>query len=155
MSTHEATLEWSATPGEEFLRGHYSRVHTLSFDGGARVKGSASPSTVRAPWSSADGVDPEELLVAAVSSCHFLWFLDFARHAGVAVSSYRDDAVGEMGKNQDGRTAILKVTLRPAVACDGDEATLETLHHKAHEACFIANSIKAEVVVEPRRPGND
>ncbi len=148
MSTHEAHLAWVAGDGEDFLAGHYSRVHELSFDGGAQFRASASPGIVRAPWSSAEAIDPEEMFVASLSSCHMLWFLDFARHAGVNVRAYRDHAVGEMGKNAEGRTAILRVTLRPSIDCDADAATLSELHEKAHEACFIANSVKSEVVVE-------
>ncbi len=154
MSQHQATISWTAPEAEEFLRGHYSRVHDISFDGGAVVQGSAAPGAVRAPWSSEAAIDPEEFFVASLSSCHMLWFLDFARRAKVAVRSYRDEAVGDLGKLEDGRIAMTRVVLRPLVDCDADEATLEHLHHQAHEACFIANSVKAEVVVEPRHGGN-
>jgi organic hydroperoxide reductase OsmC/OhrA len=95
------------------------------------------------------GVDPEELLVASAATCHMLWFLDLARRAGLAIASYRDEARGVMGE-LDGRTAITRIVLRPRIAFEGeqpDEATLARLHHKAHEHCFIANSLKSEVIV--------
>lgn len=154
MSQHEAFVTWTGVADEEFLRGHYSRAHRIGFDGGAAIDGSAAPSVVRAPWSSAEAIDPEEMFVASLSSCHMLWFLDFARRAGVAVRSYRDHAVGELGKNPDGRHAMTRVVLRPEIDCDADAATLQELHHRAHDACFIANSVRTEVVVEPRHGGN-
>ena len=152
MATHTATVRWSASPGEDFAKGQYSRAHSWSFDGGAMVAASASPHVVPAPWSDAAGVDPEEAFVASLSSCHMLFFLDFARRAGVVVTSYEDEAEGVMEKGSDGRTRITKVTLRPRIAFGEtpDQATLDDLHHKAHEACFIANSVTSEVVVEPR-----
>ena len=98
------------------------------------------------------GVDPEEALVASVSSCHMLWFLSLALAAGIEVESYADAAVGEMGRIAPGRTAITRITLRPAIVFAGpppDSATLARLHEQAHERCFIANSLKTEMVVEP------
>ena len=152
MATHHATIRWSASPGEDYAKGQYSRAHEWRFDGGAVVPASASPHVVPAPWSDAAGVDPEEAFVASLSSCHMLFFLDFARRAGVVVTSYEDEAEGVMEKSSDGRVQTTKVTLRPRIAFGGtpDPATLDDLHHKAHEACFIANSVTAEVVVEPR-----
>lgn len=155
MSTHNAVVEWvrpAETSDEEFLAGHYSRLHTIGFDGGVTVPGSASPSVVRAPWSVEAAADPEELLVAAVSNCHMLWFLDFAKHAGFAVRRYRDEPTGVMGRIATGKFAVVRVVLRPAITFGErapDAAELAELHHKSHEACFIANSITAEVVVEP------
>ena len=153
MASHNATIRWSASPGEEFAKGQYSRAHSWVFDGGAVVSASASPHVVPAPWSDAAGVDPEEAFIASLASCHMLFFLDFARRAGAAVASYEDEADGEMAKGDDGRVRITKVTLRPRIAFDGaapDGAALDALHHKAHEACFIANSVTSEVVVEGR-----
>lgn len=153
MATHTATIRWSASPGEDYAKGQYSRAHSWTFDGGAVVAASASPHIVPAPWSDAAGVDPEEAFVASLSSCHMLFFLDFARRAGVVVTAYEDEAEGAMEKGADGRVRITKVTLRPRVAFGGgvpDEAALDALHHKAHEACFLANSVTSEVVVEPR-----
>ncbi len=153
MATHTAPIRWSASPGEDYAKGQYSRAHSWSFDGGAVVAASASPHVVPAPWSDAAGVDPEEAFVASLSSCHMLFFLDFARRAGVVVTSYEDEAEGVMEKGADGRTRITKVTLRPRIAFEGaapDAAALDALHHKAHEACFIANSVTCEVVIEAR-----
>jgi organic hydroperoxide reductase OsmC/OhrA len=152
MATHTATVRWSASPGEDFAKGQYSRAHSWSFDGGAVVAASASPHIVPPPWSDAAGVDPEEAFVASLSSCHMLFFLDFARRARVVVTSYEDEAEGVMEKGPDGRMRITKVTLRPRIVFGEapDPATLDDLHHKAHEACFIANSVTSEVVIEPR-----
>jgi len=152
MATHTATVRWAASPGEDYAKGQYIRAHEWRFDGGAVVRASASPHIVPAPWSDAGGVDPEEAFVASLASCHMLFFLDFARRAGVVVASYEDLAEGVMEKGSDGRVRITKVTLRPRIVFDDepDAATLDDLHHKAHEACFIANSVTSEVVVEPR-----
>ncbi len=150
MSTHEAVVSWRLRPGEDFLAGRYSRGHEIAFDGGVSLPGSASPSVVRAPWSVEAAADPEELLVAGLSACHMLWFLDFARHAGVLVRAYADTPVARMGKFADtGRIGLTVCTLRPQVDCDADAATLDGLHHRAHDACNIANSVKTEVRVEP------
>jgi organic hydroperoxide reductase OsmC/OhrA len=153
MANHNAIIRWTASHGEDFGRGQYSRKHDWVFDGGAVVPASASPHVVPAPWSDAAAVDPEEAFVAAVASCHMLFFLDFARRSGVVVTSYEDEADGVMEKGDDGRVRITKVTLRPRIAFDGappDAAALDALHHKAHEACFIANSVTSKIVIEPR-----
>lgn len=149
MSEHRATVDWRASGGA-FRDNRYSRAHSLSFDGGAEVLGSASPSVVPEPLSDPAGVDPEELLVASAASCHMLWFLDLARQAGLEVAAYRDEAVGVMGR-LDGRIAITRIALRPRIDFAGagpDAETLARLHHEAHERCFIANSLKTEIVVE-------
>ncbi|HEX5184634.1 MAG TPA: OsmC family protein [Allosphingosinicella sp.] len=148
MSEHLATIEWHSDGN--FREGRYSRVHRISFDGGAEMAGSASPQIVRAPMSDASAVDPEEMLVASAAACHMLWFLDLARRAGLAIASYRDEARGVIG-NLDGRTALTRIVLRPRIAFEGeppDDATLARLHHEAHEYCFIANSLRSEVTVE-------
>ncbi|TMJ15867.1 MAG: OsmC family protein [Alphaproteobacteria bacterium] len=149
---HDATVEWKGGGGNgrDFLSGRYSRAHEWRFDGGAVVHASASPSIVPVPLSDPAGVDPEEALVASVSSCHMLWFLDFARHAGVEVLSYRDEAEGTMGRNEFGRPALTRIVLRPRIAYAADPGAEEIarLHHAAHENCFIANSLRTEVVVE-------
>ena len=153
MAQHDATIAWSNDDPAEFAKGHYSRAHEWRFDGGAVVRGSSSPSVVREPWSDPAGVDPEEAFVASVASCHMLWFLDLARRAGHALLRYEDDAQGTLEKCADGKLRITRVTLRPRVAFAGvapDAAAIDALHHAAHEACFIANSITAEVVVEAR-----
>jgi organic hydroperoxide reductase OsmC/OhrA len=149
MADHVATIEWRCDGS--FSDGRYSRAHRWRFDGGAVVRASASPANVPAPWSDPAGVDPEEALVAAVSSCHMLWFLHLARDAGLDVAGYSDEARGTLGKGTDGKVAITRVVLRPRIDFAGaapDSEALSRLHHEAHERCFIANSLKGEVVVE-------
>lgn len=151
MSAHRATVEWRSDGA--FTSGRYSRAHEWRFDGGARVTGSSSPDVVPVPMSDPAGVDPEEALVASVSSCHMLWFLSLAQSEGLDIVSYADEADGVMGRVGPGKIALTKITLRPAIAFAGaapDAAMLERLHHDAHERCFIANSLKTEIVVEPR-----
>jgi organic hydroperoxide reductase OsmC/OhrA len=150
VSRHVAEISWRSDG--EFVSGRYSRRHELRFDGGAVVAGSSSPDVVPAPMSDPAGVDPEEALVASAASCHMLWFLDLARRAGLDIAAYRDEAVGEMGRNAAGKIAIVRITLRPDIAFAGpapDAAAIERLHHEAHERCFIANSLNGEIVVEP------
>jgi organic hydroperoxide reductase OsmC/OhrA len=152
MAEHHATITWqgSAT-AEDFRRGKYSREHTWAFDGGATVPASPSPSVVPAPWSNPAHVDPEEAFVASVSSCHMLTFLYLAAKQGFVLASYRDAAVGVMTKGENGVPWISRITLHPELAFAGDKRPsaeeLAALHHHAHEQCFIANSIKTEVVV--------
>jgi len=149
MHAYQATIDWQSD-GAAFTKGRYSRAHTWSFDGGAVWPASASPSVVPLPFSDETAVDPEEAMVAAISSCHMLWFLDYARRAGFTVTRYRDSAVGQMTTEADGRMWLSHVDLRPEVTWDGaapDPATLRNLHHQAHESCFIANSVKTEIDV--------
>jgi organic hydroperoxide reductase OsmC/OhrA len=150
MAQHKATLSWKSD-NENFAQGKFTRVHSWSFDGGTVVPASASPSVVPAPYSSPAAVDPEEAFVASVSSCHMLTFLHEARKAGFCVDAYDDEAVGEMTKNERGVPWISKITLHPRIVYSGDKrpapADEEQLHHKAHDGCFIAQSIKTEVVV--------
>ena len=151
MNSYVATVRWTRGGGEGFARGQYSRAHEWAFDGGAVVPASASPHIVPAPWSDLVGVDPEEAFVASLSSCHMLFFLDFARRAGLVVDSYTDEAEGVLAKRDDGRMWMSRVTLRPRIEWAGDApdaAALADLHHKAHDACFIANSVTTEVVVD-------
>lgn len=153
MSEHLATVEWSRGD-QDFGGNRYSRAHDWRFDGGAAVRGSSAPASVPEPMSDPAAVDPEEALVAALSSCHMLFFLAFAAKGGFTVDSYRDDAVGVLGRDDRGKTSITTITLRPAVIFSGDAmpdaAAIDELHHRAHAACYIANSIRAEVVIEPR-----
>jgi len=126
------------------------------FDGGIEVPASSSPHVVPVPLSAANAVDPEEAFVAALSSCHMLWFLSIAAKRGFVVDSYRDEAVGVMGKDADGRRAITTVTLRPAVEYAGKAPSREeaaAMHAESHDLCFIANSVKTEVGCEPRETG--
>jgi organic hydroperoxide reductase OsmC/OhrA len=151
MASHEATVVWDAGTGDPFLTRRYSRAHRWQFDGGAEVPASSSPHVVRVPLSDPAGVDPEEALIAALASCHMLFFLDLASRAGIDVVRYRDRATGEMGKRADGRDAMVQVTLHPEVtfASDPDPAAVAQAHHRAHELCYIANSVNFPVTVEP------
>jgi organic hydroperoxide reductase OsmC/OhrA/plastocyanin len=135
MAEHAATVEWRVDGPGRFRDGSYSRAHSLSFDGGAEVKASASPHNVPLPMADPAGVDPEEMLVAATASCHMLWFLDLARGAGLDVASYRDEAIGRMGK-LDGRLGVARIVLRPRIAFDGETPDAETLARLHHEAEF-------------------
>ena len=150
MQQFEAKLEWQRGE-QDFLGQRYSRAHTLHFDGGLSVPASSSPLSVPPPMSDAAALDPEEALVAATSSCHMLFFLSLAAKRGFVVDSYRDHAVGTMEKNAEGRVAMTRIALRPAIVFSGTQpaaADLAALHHSAHDQCYIANSIKADVVVE-------
>ena len=151
MSTYTATVRWSRDPSTDFSRGQYSRAHEWVFDGGAVVRASPSPHVVPAPWNDPTGVDPEEAFVASLSSCHMLFFIDFARRAGLVLDNYSDEAEGVLDKRPDGKMAMIKVTLHPRVTWAGDapdEPAIADLHHRAHEACFIANSVTTEVTVQ-------
>ena len=150
---HGARVLWER--GEQaFVDRRYSRRHLIRFDGGAEVPGSSSPTVVRPPLSDPAAVDPEELFIASLSACHMLWFLDIAARRGFRVDRYEDEAEGVMEKDAQGKVAVTRVTLRPAVQFSGDEvptrAELEQLHHEAHEECFIASSVKTDVRCEPR-----
>ena len=157
MSTYTATIRWVRKPDERFTDGKYSRAHEWEFDGGAVVPASSSPSVVIVPFSDPAGVDPEEALVASLSSCHMLFFLDFAKQAGFVVEVYEDAAEGVMSEGVDGRIAMTIVTLKPHVVFAGEKrpgaTDIEAIHHKAHDACFIANSVKSEVRVQGRAEG--
>jgi organic hydroperoxide reductase OsmC/OhrA len=149
MAEHVAAIEWRSDGA--FVSGRYSRGHVWRFDGGAEIRGSSSPLVVPPPMSDPAGVDPEEALIASASSCHMLWFLHMARDAGLEVGSYRDAARGTVGKDDRGKVAITRIALKPEIEFVGrvpDAAELERLHHQAHEHCFIANTLRCEVVVE-------
>lgn len=144
---HTAEIIW--TRKGDFAKGSYSRGHIWRFDGGIEVSGSASPSVVPAPYSVAAAVDPEEAFIASLSSCHMLWFLDVAQRDGLSVARYSDMAQGAL-VNNNGRFWIPRVDLNIAVVFDSDppeHARHLALHEKAHRACFIANSVKTEVVI--------
>ena len=151
MSTYTATVRWKRGADDAFAQGRYSRAHEWAFDGGAVVPAGPSPHIVPDPWGNPAGVDPEEAFVASLSSCHMLFFVDFARRAGFVLDSYVDEAEGVLEKRADGKMAMTRVTLRPRVTWSGDppdESQLADLHHRAHEACFIANSVATEVTVQ-------
>lgn len=151
MSEHKATIHWTCT-SPDFLKGRYSREHTWAFDGGLTVPASPSPQVVPKPWSNPANVDPEEALVAAVSSCHMLTYLWLASKAGFQIDSYTDEAVGVMTKNAAGVPWISAITLHVRIVYRGDKlpapADEDRLHHAAHEQCVIAQSVKTAVTVE-------
>jgi organic hydroperoxide reductase OsmC/OhrA len=148
---YRATVRWKRD-GSAFTDQRYSRGHSWSFDGGITVPASSSPLSVRLPYSVAEAVDPEEAFVAALSSCHMLTFLYVAAKQGFVVDEYADDAVGEMSKNERGKMWVSRVILAPAITFTGEKRPspeqLDELHHLAHEECYIANSVKSEVVVQ-------
>lgn len=152
MHTYEATVSW-LKGDQAFSDNRYSRGHSWRFDGGAEVAASSSPYIVPVPMSIAANVDPEEALVAAASSCHMLFFLSFAARRGFIVERYVDRASGVMEKNENGKVAMTRITLRPQVDFSGEKLPtaqeLDALHHASHEECFIANSLKSEIRVEP------
>ena len=154
MSEHRASVQWQRADGEDFARGRYSRVHRWNFDGGAELRASASPDVVRAPWSDASAVDPEEAYVAALSSCHMLWFLSLAAAAGFVVERYEDEPIGHMREVRPKREAVTEVILRPRVTFDPahapNAAGLDALHHAAHDHCFLANSVNSTIRIEAR-----
>jgi organic hydroperoxide reductase OsmC/OhrA len=152
MATYTATIRWERG-NQPFTDNRYDRGHAWLFDGGVEVPGSSSPHTVPLPYSRPDAVDPEEAFVASISSCHMLWFLSIAAKRGFCVDSYVDDAEGVMAKNASGKFAMTEVTLRPKAIFVGNPlpttSDVESMHHKAHAECFIANSVKTEVYCEP------
>lgn len=152
MSHYTAQILWQRD-GQDFTANRYSRRHLMRFDGGAEVLGSSSPQVVPQPQSDPAGVDPEEAFVASLSSCHMLWFLSIAARQGFCVDSYTDNAQGLMARNSAGKMAMTEVTLRPAAMFSGQKLPtreqIDALHHKAHEECFIANSVTTQVRCEP------
>jgi organic hydroperoxide reductase OsmC/OhrA len=152
MSQHSARLTW-ARRGAEFQLKTYSRDHEAVFDGGVTVPVSAAAGPAVPPGTvGAHTVDPEELTVAAVASCHMLFFLALAAKRGLTIDAYDDDPVGVL-ESKDGVTAFARITLRPRVTWAGaapEPAVIDELHHGAHKRCYIANSLKAEILVEPQ-----
>jgi len=150
MASYTATVLWTRDDAA-FTDGQYSRAHEIAFDGGVTMPASSSPHVVKLPLSREDAVDPEEMLVASLSSCHMLFFLDFSRRAGFVIDAYSDQAEGMMGKDERGRIAMTQVKLNPIVIWAGDRQPapeeVRELHHKAHEACFIANSFRGDVAI--------
>jgi organic hydroperoxide reductase OsmC/OhrA len=150
MSEYKAIIKWQRT-SPDFLKGKYSREHTWSFDGGVTIPASASPAVVPAPWSNPAGVDPEEAFVASISSCHMLTFLHLACKAGFQIDSYEDEAVGKVAKNEKGVPWVSLVALNPRITYSGEKlptaADEDRLHHLAHDQCYIANSVKTEILV--------
>lgn len=150
MTQFDARITWQRA-GQDVLDGRYSRAHIWQFDGGLQVPASSSPLSVPLPMSDPAAVDPEEALVAAAASCHMLFFLSLAQQQGFVVEHYDDAARGYLGPNAAGRMAMLRIELRPAITFAGarqpDAQERAALHHLAHERCYIANSLTAEIVI--------
>ena len=156
MSEYKATVSWQRAADETFIDNRYSRGHRWLFDGGAVVAASASPHIVPLPHSVAENVDPEEAFVASISSCHMLFFLAISAKRRFVIDRYVDDAVGVLAPDDSGRLVMTRVTLRPRVTFSGERQPtaeqIEKIHHQSHEQCFIANSVKTEIVTEMPRP---
>jgi len=152
MVKYTATTTWHRGT-DDFLDLRYHRAHTWQFDGGAVVSASSSPHVVPLPYSDDAAVDPEEAYVAALSSCHMLWFMDFASRAGYRLNHYCDAAAGTMGKNAEGKVAVVHVQLRPVTRFDAahapSAAQLDELHQRAHAFCFLASSVKTQIECAP------
>lgn len=155
MSSYEATVHWTRAE-TDLGDGRVSRGHSWHFDGGVTVPASAAPQVLPPPLSVAEAVDPEEAFVAALSSCHMLFYLWLAEKQGFVVADYRDAAIGYLEKNDQGRLAMTRVSLRPRIAYAGDKRPTpdqeRALHDEAHHRCFIANSVTSEITVEPAAP---
>lgn len=152
MSEHRATVVWQRTT-PDFVYETYSRNYFFEFEGGIRFVGTAAPTNIPKTSKTSVGVDPEQAFVAAISSCHMLWFMHWACQAGFIVDRYADDAIGTLAKNAAGKLAITRVVLRPVVTFGGKSPTSQEfadLHEHAHARCFIANSVNSEIVLEPR-----
>jgi organic hydroperoxide reductase OsmC/OhrA len=151
MSEYVATIRWQRGE-QEFIDDRYSRGHQWEFDGGVTVPASASPNIVPLPMSVAENVDPEEAFVASLSSCHMLFFLSLAAKRGFIIDQYTDGAVGYLGKSDDGKMVMTRVVLKPDTSWSGEkipsQQQIQKMHHRAHELCFIANSVTSEVVLE-------
>jgi organic hydroperoxide reductase OsmC/OhrA len=145
---HHATILWRRT-SESFTYDSYNRAHEWRF-AGVTVPASAAPEF----RGDATMVNPEEAFVASLSSCHMLTFLALAAKKRFSLDLYSDEAVGYLEKNEKGQLAVTRVVLRPHVqwsqGVSVSQSDLDTLHHQAHEGCFIANSVKTGVTVEPR-----
>ena len=151
MSDYTATIVWERH-GSPFIDSAYSRAHHWHFDGGLDVPASASPHVVPLPLSVTQAIDPEGAFVAALASCHMLWFLAIAAKRGFIVEQYRDEATGIMRTNAEGKLAMTRVTLRPRVTFAQEKRpTMEqhhAMHHEAHDECFIASSVKTDVLCD-------
>jgi organic hydroperoxide reductase OsmC/OhrA len=151
MSEYSATVCWENRQ-EAFTDNHYSRGHTWSFDGGIEVPASASPQVVPVPYSNPACVDPEEAFVAALSSCHMLFFLSIAAKNQFIVERYKDRAIGIMDNNEAGKLAMTAIHLHPKITFRGDclptLAQIAAMHEQAHHQCFLANSVKASITIQ-------
>jgi len=150
MSSHHASVVWKRTSAD-FTYDTYNRAHEVRYKSGAIVVPSSGAPAFKGD---ADRVDPEEAFVAALSACHMLTFLAICARKRLAVESYEDDAEGWLEKGDNGKLWMTRVALKPRVTfAPGtavDAAALDAIHHKSHEECFIANSVKTDVTVAPQ-----
>lgn len=155
MSTYTAEISWSRQDHEPFTDNKYSRAHRWIFDGGVTIPASSSPEVVPLPYSDTEAVDPEEAFLASLSSCHMLWFLSLAARSGFIADSYRDHAEARMDKDSQNELYMKTVRLRPEVIYSGDNQPSpeeeQILHQKAHKKCFIANSVRSQIDINPVR----
>lgn len=147
MSEHIAQIEWNAQAHPQ-QADTYSRDHTVTLENGHALLNSAAPAFLGNPAAA----NPETLLLAALASCHMLTFLAVAAKRGYTVLRYRDRITGTLGKNADGRMAIVQCVLHPQIDFGGDNPpdaeTLAKLHDSAHRNCFIANTLATDVRIE-------
>jgi organic hydroperoxide reductase OsmC/OhrA len=152
LSHYSAGISWDRGDAP-FVDKRYSRAHLWKFDGGAVLRASSSPQSVPVPYSDPSAVDPEEAFVAALSSCHMLWFLAIAARSGFCVQAYRDDAVGVMEKNSAGKLSMTHVNLKPhavfTAAKVPSDAAVREMHEQAHRECYLASSVTTLVTAEP------
>ncbi len=152
MSEYTAQIEWQKGADEKYIDNKYSRGHQWHFDGGSTVMASASPHIVPLPYSIAENVDPEEAFIASISSCHMLFFLSIAAKKRWVVDKYIDNAVGIMEQDNEEKTSMTQIKLKPKVVFTGEKQPtyeqLDKAHHQAHAMCFLANSVKTEIVTE-------
>ena len=151
MSEYRATVEWQLQGAFNYET--YSRSHRIEFGRGVRLEGNAAEGNIPKTAPAAPGADPEQQFVASLASCHMLWFLHLACSRKYVVAGYRDEASGVLAKDAEGKDAMTSVTLRPVVRFVGtapSEDEQRDLHEKAHQRCFIANSVKSAVAVQPR-----
>lgn len=156
MHTYTSVIHWERN-GQLFTDGRYDRRHRWTFDGGVTVPASASPQVVPEPLADPSSVDPEAAFVAALSSCHMLWFLHFTADRGYVVDQYADVPVGVMDPNDDPMW-IKQVTLRPQVTFVGErpgDSEYRQLHDAAHAQCFLAHSVRTTITVAPRRAAGE
>lgn len=149
MSEHRATVEWQLEG--EFKYETYARAHRIDFDG-VGLAGNAAAANIPKTVPASRGADPEQQFVASLASCHMLWFLHLACSRKYVVQNYRDEASGVLAKDAEGKDAMTEITLRPVVRFAGSAPSADEhrkLHEKAHERCFIANSVKSSVIIEP------
>jgi organic hydroperoxide reductase OsmC/OhrA len=152
LSSYRATVDWRRDG--DFAARRYSRGHTLSFDHGLTVPGTAGPANVNPRYAAEGALDPEQAFTASIAACHMLWFLDIAARSGFVVEAYADEAEGTLAAGPSGKQVMTRVVLRPKITFSAERQPtpdeLAELHHQAHEACFIANSVKSEIVIESR-----